>query len=125
MQQPLNLHALVRALIITAVVSVTAPVFAAAAPIVFASWGGTTQSAQQKDWAAPFTQASGIQVLMDGPEGTSKNINLYQFYRKYEVGSSITFDLKDTSQAPDPNLKEGPPIDCKDPKNKTAPQCKQ
>lgn len=72
MQQPLNLHALVRALIVTAVVSVTAPVFAAAAPIVFASWGGTTQSAQQKDWAAPFTQASGIQVLMDGPTDYGK-----------------------------------------------------
>ena len=76
MQQPLNLHALVRALFVTAVVSVTAsvtaPVFAAAAPIVFASWGGTTQSAQQKEWAVPFTQASGVQVLMDGPTDYGK-----------------------------------------------------
>ncbi|SIT37333.1 Extracellular solute-binding protein family 1 [Paraburkholderia ribeironis] len=48
------------------------PVHAATAPIVFASWGGTTQSAQQKDWAQPFTQASGIQVLMDGPTDYGK-----------------------------------------------------
>jgi putative spermidine/putrescine transport system substrate-binding protein len=72
MQQPLRLHALVRTLVVTAVVSVTAPVFAAAAPIVFASWGGTTQSAQQKEWAVPFTQASGVQVLMDGPTDYGK-----------------------------------------------------
>ena len=76
MQQSLNLHALMRALFVTAVVSVTAsvsaPVFAAAAPIVFASWGGTTQSAQQKDWATPFTQTSGVQVLMDGPTDYGK-----------------------------------------------------
>ncbi|MEA3130413.1 MAG: putative spermidine/putrescine transport system substrate-binding protein, partial [Paraburkholderia sp.] len=72
MQQPLNLPALVRALIVTAVVSVSVPVFAAAAPIVFASWGGTTQSAQQKEWAVPFTQASGVQVLMDGPTDYGK-----------------------------------------------------
>ncbi|MGF6972769.1 spermidine/putrescine-binding protein [Paraburkholderia sp. JPY465] len=39
----------------------------AADPIVFTSWGGTTQSSQQKNWAQPFTQASGITVLMDGP----------------------------------------------------------
>ncbi|WP_087670802.1 ABC transporter substrate-binding protein [Caballeronia humi] len=44
----------------------------AAAPIVFASWGGTTQSAQQKNWAAPFTQTSGVQVLMDGPTDYGK-----------------------------------------------------
>jgi putative spermidine/putrescine transport system substrate-binding protein len=44
----------------------------AADPIVFTSWGGTTQSSQQKDWAQPFTQASGINVLMDGPTDYGK-----------------------------------------------------
>nr|WP_258178380.1 ABC transporter substrate-binding protein [Burkholderia multivorans] len=44
----------------------------AADPIVFTSWGGTTQSSQQKDWAQPFTQASGIKVLMDGPTDYGK-----------------------------------------------------
>ncbi|WP_175844957.1 ABC transporter substrate-binding protein [Burkholderia arboris] len=44
----------------------------AAEPIVFTSWGGTTQSSQQKDWAQPFTQASGINVLMDGPTDYGK-----------------------------------------------------
>jgi hypothetical protein len=44
----------------------------AADPIVFTSWGGTTQSSQQKNWAAPFTQATGINVLMDGPTDYGK-----------------------------------------------------
>ncbi|SAK91944.1 ABC transporter substrate-binding protein [Caballeronia calidae] len=44
----------------------------AAEPIVFTSWGGTTQSSQQKDWAQPFAQANGINVLMDGPTDYGK-----------------------------------------------------
>ena len=44
----------------------------AADPIVFTSWGGTTQSSQQKNWAQPFTQATGINVLMDGPTDYGK-----------------------------------------------------
>ncbi|WP_321816350.1 MULTISPECIES: ABC transporter substrate-binding protein [unclassified Paraburkholderia] len=44
----------------------------AADPIVFASWGGTTQSSQQKNWAQPFAQATGINVLMDGPTDYGK-----------------------------------------------------
>jgi putative spermidine/putrescine transport system substrate-binding protein len=44
----------------------------AAEPIVFTSWGGTTQSSQQKDWAQPFGQANGINVLMDGPTDYGK-----------------------------------------------------
>lgn len=51
---------------------VTRPAIAAASSIVFASWGGTTQSAQQKDWAEPFTKDSGVQVLMDGPTDYGK-----------------------------------------------------
>lgn len=64
------------------------------------------------------------EVRMDGPDWLSKNTNRFDFYRKYEVGSSITFDLP-----PDLNLgadtpKETAPVDCKDPKNKDVPACK-
>ena len=50
---------------------VAAPALAAD-PIVFTSWGGTTQSSQQKNWAQPFTQATGVNVLMDGPTDYGK-----------------------------------------------------
>lgn len=40
--------------------------------MVFTSWGGTTQQAQQKDWAAPFTKTTGIKVLQDGPTDYGK-----------------------------------------------------
>src|ERR1700733_8027872 len=52
--------------------SFAAPPALAADPIVFTSWGGTTQSSQQKNWAQPFTQATGVQVLMDGPTDYGK-----------------------------------------------------
>ena len=65
------------------------------------------------------------EVLMDGPDGMSKNSNRFDFYRKYEVGSSITFDIpKDFAPPPDTS-KESPPVDCKDPKNKDAAPCKK
>jgi hypothetical protein len=65
------------------------------------------------------------QVLMDSADGMSKNDNRFDFYRKYEVGSSITFDLPpDFKPAPD-NVKEQPPVDCKDPKNKDAAACRK
>ncbi len=41
-------------------------------PIVFTSWGGTTQAAQKKAWAQPFTAATGINVQMDGPTDYGK-----------------------------------------------------
>jgi putative spermidine/putrescine transport system substrate-binding protein len=44
----------------------------AADSIVFTSWGGTTQSSQDKDWAQPFAKATGINVLMDGPTDYGK-----------------------------------------------------
>jgi len=63
-------------------------------------------------------------VMLDGPDGMSKNDNRFDFYRKYEVGSSITFDIpKDLT--PPPDSKEQPPVDCKDPKNKDAAPCKK
>jgi hypothetical protein len=66
------------------------------------------------------------EVLMDGPDWTAKNDNRFQGYRKYEVGSAISYDLKDMA-VPDQNLKEAPAVkpDCKDPKNKDLPACKQ
>jgi hypothetical protein len=66
------------------------------------------------------------EILMDGPDGMSKNDNRFDFYRKYEVGSSITFDIpKDFTPPPDSSLKEQPPVDCKDPRNKDAAPCKK
>ncbi|MGU7775950.1 ABC transporter substrate-binding protein [Burkholderia sp. MR1-5-21] len=44
----------------------------AADPVVFTSWGGTTQSAQQKNWAQGFTASTGANVVMDGPTDYGK-----------------------------------------------------
>lgn len=51
-----------------------APQWAAAqaAPLVFTTWGGTTQAAQKTHWADPFTAASGIKVVIDGPTDYGK-----------------------------------------------------
>lgn len=38
----------------------------------FVSWGGSTQDAQKQAWAVPFTEASGIQVVQDGPTDYGK-----------------------------------------------------
>ncbi|MER9337902.1 ABC transporter substrate-binding protein [Mesorhizobium sp. M0293] len=40
--------------------------------MAFTSWGGTTQEAQTKSWAAPFEASSGIKVLQDGPTDYGK-----------------------------------------------------
>ena len=45
---------------------------ARAQSMVFTSWGGTTQDAQKKAWAEPFTAASGIAVKQDGPTDYGK-----------------------------------------------------
>ena len=65
------------------------------------------------------------QVLLDGPDGMSKNDNRFDFYRKYEVGSSITFDIPKDFTPPPNDTKEQPPVDCKDPRNKDAAPCKK
>jgi hypothetical protein len=64
------------------------------------------------------------EVRLDGPDGMSKNDNRFDFYRKYEVGSSITFDIPKDFTPPN-DLKEQPPVDCKDPRNKDAAPCKK
>ncbi len=48
-----------------------APAYAAD-QIVFTSWGGTTQEAQKKLWAQPFSAATGINVAQDGPTDYGK-----------------------------------------------------
>src|SRR5437899_1710231 len=62
------------------------PAFAAG--IVFTSWGGTTQQAQQKNWAKPFSAASGVNVAMDGPTDYGK------FKAMVESGN-VTWDVVD------------------------------
>lgn len=45
---------------------------AAAADMVFTSWGGTTQDAQAAAWIEPFSSESGVNVLQDGPTDYGK-----------------------------------------------------
>lgn len=45
---------------------------ASAQSLVFTSWGGTTQDAQKKNWAEPFSKATGIKVQQDGPTDYGK-----------------------------------------------------
>ena len=45
---------------------------AAAADMVFTSWGGTTQDAQAAAWIEPFSAESGVSVLQDGPTDYGK-----------------------------------------------------
>lgn len=51
---------------------VTAALPAAAADLVFTSWGGTTQDAQAAAWIEPFTAETGKAVLQDGPTDYGK-----------------------------------------------------
>ena len=44
----------------------------AAEDMVFASWGGTTQDAQEASWAEPFSKAMDIGVVQDGPTDYGK-----------------------------------------------------
>lgn len=44
----------------------------AADSLNFVSWGGSTQDAQKQAWAKPFTEASGIRVVQDGPTDYGK-----------------------------------------------------
>ncbi|WP_060481230.1 polyamine ABC transporter substrate-binding protein [Pseudomonas sp. NBRC 111119] len=44
----------------------------AAESVNFVSWGGTTQDAQKEAWAVPFTKATGIKVVQDGPTDYGK-----------------------------------------------------
>ena len=50
----------------------------------------------------------------------------FRLYRKYSASSEITFDSTDTPPPlPDDKTKETPALDCKDPKNKDAKECRK
>jgi len=46
--------------------------FGQAKSLTFVSWGGSTQDAQNKAWAVPFTEKTGISVINDGPTDYGK-----------------------------------------------------
>ncbi|MDH2433414.1 polyamine ABC transporter substrate-binding protein [Pokkaliibacter sp. MBI-7] len=46
--------------------------WAAASSVNFVSWGGSTQEAQEKAWAEPFTASTGTAVVQDGPTDYGK-----------------------------------------------------
>ena len=74
----------------------------------------------------PFNE----EIQLDSPDSLSKNSNTFEYYRKYEVGSAISYDIPKDLSVPDASLKESAPVkpgavDCKDPKNKDAPGCKR
>jgi len=69
------------------------------------------------------------ELQMEGDEVYSKNLLDFLHYKKYSADSEITYDIpKDLGPIPDSKLEETPvgkaPVDCKDPKNKDAQECK-
>ena len=69
------------------------------------------------------------EVQMEGTEVFSKNLLDFLHYKKYSADSEITYDIpKDLGPIPDSKLQETPvgkaPVDCKDPKNRDAAECK-
>jgi putative spermidine/putrescine transport system substrate-binding protein len=58
--------------IILASLLVSSAMPAAAADMVFTSWGGTTQDAQTAAWVEPFATETGTNVLQDGPTDYGK-----------------------------------------------------
>ena len=63
---------MIRPILLSAALSIGAAMSAGAQDMVFTSWGGTTQDGQAQSWAAPFTAATGIKVLQDGPTDYGK-----------------------------------------------------
>ncbi|MGP9790333.1 ABC transporter substrate-binding protein [Roseinatronobacter sp. NSM] len=76
-----------RTLLVLAATTCLAPV-AQAQTIVFSSWGGTTQDAQTEFWAAPFTAATNINVVQDGPTN-------YGRIRAMVEANSVEWDVVD------------------------------
>jgi hypothetical protein len=68
------------------------------------------------------------EMMMEGEEILSKNLLDFLHYKKYSADSEITYDIPKDLAIPDANLQETPagkaPLDCKDPKNKDAAECK-
>jgi len=61
---------------------------AQAEQMVFTSWGGTTQDAQAANWAAPFTEKTGIAVVQDGPTDYGKITAMVE-------AGAVTWDVVD------------------------------
>jgi len=49
----------------------------------------------------------------------------FRLYRKYSATSDITFETETPAPLSDDKTKETPAVDCKDPRNKDAKECKQ
>ena len=68
------------------------------------------------------------ELLMEGEEIFSKNLLDFLHYKKYSADSAITYDIPKDLSLPESTLQETPagkaPVDCKDPKNKDAAECK-
>jgi putative spermidine/putrescine transport system substrate-binding protein len=78
-----------KTMIATAIAAATALSSAASAQdMVFTSWGGTTQDAQAANWAAPFTEKTGIAVLQDGPTDYGK-------IKAMVEANAVTWDVVD------------------------------
>ena len=77
----------------------------------------------------PFLLPYRGEVQMTGSDILSKNLLDYLHYKKYSADSAITYDIPaNIGPIPDSKLQETPavktPVDCKDPKNKEVPECK-
>jgi putative spermidine/putrescine transport system substrate-binding protein len=78
-----------KTLAITTILAMTAFAgTAAAADMVFTSWGGTTQDAQKANWADPFTAKEGVNVVQDGPTDYGK-------IKAMVESGSVTWDVVD------------------------------
>jgi hypothetical protein len=68
------------------------------------------------------------ELIMEGEEAFSKNLLDFLHYKKYSADSEITYDIPKDLSLPESTLQETPagksPVDCKDPKNKDAAECK-
>lgn len=62
----------VTAVLSASLLTLACQVAQAADSLNFVSWGGTTQDAQKEAWAVPFSKASGIKVVQDGPTDYGK-----------------------------------------------------
>ncbi len=60
------------AILFAGLLSITSQATMAAESVNFVSWGGSTQDAQKQAWADPFSKASGITVVQDGPTDYGK-----------------------------------------------------
>ena len=73
----------------------------------------------------PFLLPYRGEVQMAGGDVLTRNMLDFLHYKKYSADSAISYDIPaDVSAIPDEKMQEKPAVDCKDPKNKTNPSCK-